>query len=373
VATAVGFTTVTSPAPPSGGDGEAALGRRRLSRLLVNGKVTVGLAILVVFSAVAAFGSVIAPYDPSKRSRDILQSPSLKHWFGTTHIGQDIFSEVLVGTRSVMFVGFTAGLLATVVGVMIGVTSGYLSGAAAESLSAVSNTFIVIPALPLIIIITNVVPNSGDWTIAVVIGCTSWAWGARLLRAQTLSLRGRDFVEAARATGESTWRIIGFEILPNLTAIIASSFIGTVMFAVATEISLAFVGVSGISEWNWGEILFWAQGQQAMPQGAWWWFVPAGLCIALLGTALSLVNFGIDEIVNPRLRPSGRNSTKLARRNDPLQRARRAQHHPLQPNHGGEDGARPQSQARGRGRKVRMKVGFTPVLNRSSHSEESGQ
>jgi peptide/nickel transport system ATP-binding protein len=115
-----------------------------------------------------------------------------------------------------------------------------------------------------------------------------------------------------------------------LTAIIASSFIGTVMFAVATEISLAFVGVSGISQWNWGEILFWAQGQQAMPQGAWWWFVPVGLCIALLGTALALVNFGLDEFVNPRLRDGGRRTVQAAD-----------------------------------GRRVRMRVGFTPVLRHS--------
>jgi peptide/nickel transport system permease protein len=293
--------------------------------LFVNAKVSVGLAILGLFGLVAIVGDLIKPYDPSQRGPDILQGPSWRHWSGTTHIGQDIFSQLLVGTRSVMLVGFTAGLVATVIAVLVGVTAGYLSGAAAEGLSALSNVFIVIPALPLIIIITNVIPNSGDWAIALVIGCTSWAWGARLLRAQTLSLRRRDFVEAARATGESTWRIIIFEIMPNLTAIIAASFVGTVVFAVATEISLAFVGVSGISEWNWGEILFWAQGQQAMPQGAWWWFVPAGLCIALLGTALSLVNFGIDEIVNPRLRAS-------------------------------------RSSRRTGGQKVRMRIGFTPVL-----------
>jgi peptide/nickel transport system permease protein len=299
---------------------------RRARRFLVNGKVTVGLAILGVFTLIAIFGDLIAPYDPGKRGPDILQPPSWDHLSGTTHIGQDIFSQLIVGTRSVMLVGFAAGLVATIIAVLVGVTSGYLSGAAAEGLSAVSNVFIVIPALPLIIIVTNVIPNSGDWAIALVIGCTSWAWGARLLRAQTLSLRRRDFVEAARATGESTWRIIIFEIMPNLTAIIAASFVGTVIFAVATEISLAFVGVSGISEWNWGEVLFWAQGQQAMPQGAWWWFVPAGLCIALLGTALSLVNFGIDEIVNPRLRAD-------------------------------------RSRRRVRGQKVRMKIGFTPVLH----------
>jgi peptide/nickel transport system permease protein len=297
--------------------------------------VTVGLAILAVFTLIAIFGEWLAPFDPSKRGPDILQSPSWRHWSGTTHIGQDIFSQLLIGTRSVMLVGFIAGAVATVLAVLIGVTSGYVSGAAAEGLSALSNVFIVIPALPLIIIITNVIPNSGDWTIALVIGCTSWAWGARLLRAQTLSLRGRDFVEAARATGESTWRIVVFEIMPNLTAIIAASFVGTVVFAVGTEISLAFVGVSGISEWNWGEVLFWAQGQQALPQGAWWWFVPAGLCIALLGTALSLVNFGIDEVVNPRLRASGRGSGRV------------------------------------NGRKVRMKIGFTPVLDQPARSEDA--
>src|SRR5215471_855740 len=191
--------------------------------------------------------SLTTPYDPSQRGPDILQGPSWRHWSGTTHIGQDIFSQLLVGTRSVMLVGFTAGLVATIIAVLVGVTAGYLSGAAAEGLSALSNVFIVIPALPLIIIITNVIPDSGDWAIALVIGCTSWAWGARLLRAQTLSLRGRDFVEAARATGESTWRIIGFEILPNLTAVIASGFVGTVIFAVMSEITLAFVGVSDVS------------------------------------------------------------------------------------------------------------------------------
>ncbi|NUP53478.1 MAG: ABC transporter permease [Catenulispora sp.] len=299
-------------------------------------KVTVGLALLAVFTFVAVFGSALAPYDPSKRGKDLLQGPSGKHWFGTTHLGQDIFSQILVGTRSVMFVGFAAGILATVIAVLVGVTAGYLTGFAGESLSTVSNVFIVIPALPLIVIVTNVVPNSGDVAIAAVIGCTGWAWGARLLRAQTLSLRQRDFVQAARANGESTWRIVAFEILPNLTAIIASSFIGTVMFAVLTEIALAFVGVSGISEWNWGEVLFWAQGQQALSLGAWWWFVPAGLCIALLGTALSLINFGIDEIVNPRLRSSGRAVVKAAD-----------------------------------GRKVRMQIGFTPVLSQNQNENQN--
>ncbi|GAA0621444.1 ABC transporter permease [Kutzneria viridogrisea] len=288
----------------------------------LNAKTKIGLVLLAGFALFAVIGPWIAPYDPTERGGDMLQPPSAQHWFGTTHLGQDILSQVLTGTRGVLLVGFVAGVVATVLAVLVGIASGYLTGLAAEGLSAVSNVFLVIPALPLIIIVASTLPGTGDWTIALVIGLTSWAWGARVLRAQTLSLRRRDYVQAARATGEPTWRIIGFEILPNLTAVIASGFVGTVIFAVLSEITLAFIGVSDISDWNWGTILFWAQSQQALAQGAWWWFVPAGLAIALLGTALSLLNFGIDEFVSPRLRACAGTA------------------------------------------KVRMRVGFTPVLRR---------
>ncbi|WP_290053142.1 ABC transporter permease [Amycolatopsis solani] len=310
-------------------DAIAGRAKRRRFRFLTGGKTGTGLAVIVFFLVLAVVGEWIAPYDPSARSSDLLEAPSGRHWFGTTHLGQDIFSQVVVGTRSVMLVGLAAGVVATILAVVVGVASGYLGGNTGEGLSALSNVFLVIPALPLIIIIGSAVPTGGDILVAVIIGFTSWAWGARVLRAQTLSLRGREYVEAARATGESTWRIIFFEILPNLTAVIASSFVGTVIFAVMSEITLAFVGVSGLSNWNWGTILFWAQSQQALAQGAWWWFVPAGLAIAILGTALSLLNFGIDEFVSPRLRGSGKARVR------------------------GADG-----------KTHRMRVGFTPVLGR---------
>ena len=187
------------------------------------------------------------PARPGPRSRELVQPPSAEHWFGTTHLGQDIFSQVLVGTRGVMIVGFLAGAVATLLSVLIGVTAGYVGGGRGESLSALSNVFLVIPALPLVIIVASTMPEVGDVLIALVIGLTSWAWGARVLRAQTLSLRRRDYVEAARASGESTWRIIVFEILPNLTAVIASGFVGTVIFAVMSEITLAFIGISSVT------------------------------------------------------------------------------------------------------------------------------
>ncbi|SCD47464.1 ABC transporter permease [Streptomyces sp. PpalLS-921] len=292
----------------------AATGRGDRFRFLRGGKTRTGLLILAFFALIAVVGPWIAPYDPDAMSDQLLQAPSADHWFGTTHTGQDVLSQILVGTRGVLLVGFIAGFLATVLSVLIGVTAGFLGGAADEVLSLFSNVFLVIPGLPLIIIIASFVEDTTDLLIAAVIALTSWAWGSRVLRAQTLSLRRRDYVEAARATGESTWRIILFEVMPNLTAVIASGFVGTVIFAILSEITLAFIGVADISHWNWGTVLFWAQSNQALAQGAWWWFVPAGLCIALLGTALSLINFGIDEFVNPRLRTATGSSKKVTMR-----------------------------------------------------------
>ena len=308
--------------------------RRQRFRFLRNGKASAGLAILGGYVVFAVIGPWIAPYDPSARSNDLVRGPSAAHWLGTTHLGQDVLSQLLVGTRSVIYVGFLAAIIATVLSVLIGVAAGYLGGKTDDTLSVLTNVILVIPAVPLMIIITSTLNNVSDTLIAVIIGLTCWSWNARVLRAQTLSLRRRDFVEASRASGESTWRIIGFELMPNLTAVIASGFVGTVIFAVLSEITLAFIGVVN-NGWNWGTILFWAQGQQALGQDAWWWFVPAGLAIALLGMSLSLINFGIDEFVSPRLRSAGKTKLKTAR-----------------------------------GRTVRMRIGFTPVLGSAPSIEE---
>jgi peptide/nickel transport system permease protein len=289
-------------------------GRRAKLGIFRNTKALVGVVILGFFIVLAIIGPWIAPYDPNKVTPDAMLPPSSAHWLGTTGTGQDILSQLIVGTQGVMVVGLVAGILATVISVIVGVISGFLGGIGDEVLSLISNIFLVIPALPLIIIIAGLLPSACGITIALVIALTGWAWGARVLRAQTLSLRKRDFVEAARANGEPLWRIVFFEIMPNLTAIIASGFIGTVIFAILSEVTLAFIGVTSISTWNWGTVLFWAQSSQALVQGAWWWFVPAGLCIAAVGTSLTLINFGIDEFVNPRLRNTAASAGILRRK-----------------------------------------------------------
>ncbi|WP_396652930.1 ABC transporter permease [Microbacterium sp.] len=279
-----------------------------------NPKSATGLIILGVFVLVALFAPWIAPYPPTAQHLDqTLEAPSLQHLLGTTHIGEDVFSQLVYGTRGVLIVGFLATIMATVVAIVIGVTAGYLRGWKSEALSALANVFLVLPALPLIIIVASQFQDPPLWIIAAVLGLTGWAWGARVLRAQTMSLRNRDFIQAARANGEPLHRIILVEMLPNLMAIIASSFVGTMTAAVLGLTTLAFIGVIPVSNLNWGTILFWAQQNNAFPD-YWWWYVPAGLCIALLGVALSLINFGIDEYVNPRLRSAGERARALKKR-----------------------------------------------------------
>jgi peptide/nickel transport system permease protein len=298
----------------------ATAGRGPRLRLPRSPKVLIGLGMLGVFLLVAAIGPWIAPYNPNRSfstTASFPQPPSAAHWLGTTQQQQDVFSQLLWGGRSTVLVAFVAGLIATILSVIIGVTAGYRGHLTDDLLSMLANFFLVLPALPLLIVVFGFLKTSQgghDLVIGLVIAITGWAWGARVLRAQTLSLRNRDYVDSARIAGERGWRIIGFEILPNLTPILASSFLFTVLYGVGTYTALAFLGLVNPNHWSWGGMLFYAQVAGAEQSGYWWLFLPPGIAVALLGTSLALINFGIDEFINPRLRAAG-----LSRR-----RARRA-------------------------------------------------
>jgi len=283
--------------------------RGRRLRLPRSPKVLIGLALLIVFLILAVVGPLIAPYNPSAdlAASGTPQAPSAAHWLGTTQTQQDVLSQLLAGGRSTIVVSFLAGVVATIIAVVVGVAAGYLGGLADDLLSMLANIFLVMPALLLLIVIFGFLPaSSNDLLIGAIIALTGWAWGARVLRAQTLSLRNRDYVESARITGESTVRIIGWEIVPNLLPIIASSFLFTVLYGVGTYTAIAYLGLVNIDpHWSWGGMLFWAQSVNAQVNGYWWWYIPPGLAVALLGTALALLNFGIDEFINPRLRAAG--------------------------------------------------------------------
>ncbi len=286
--------------------------RGRRIQLPRSPKIIAGLAMLAVFLIVAIIGPIVAPYSPSASSsttNGVPQPPSAAHWLGTTQTQQDVFSQLLAGGRSTILVAFLAGIAATILSVVIGVSAGYLHGRWADDLlSMLANFFLVMPALPLLIVIFGFLSPAGatnDLLIGLIIAITGWAWGARVLRAQTLSLRSRDYVESARIVGERGWRVVGFEILPNLAPIVAASFLFTVLYGVGTYTALAFLGLVNPEHWSWGSMLFEAQNSDAELSGYWWWYIPPGLAVAFLGTSLALLNFGIDEFINPRLRAAG--------------------------------------------------------------------
>jgi peptide/nickel transport system permease protein len=268
-----------------------------------SGAMRLGFGILAFFIVVALIGPLLVPGDPNTSTPFGNLPPSPQHLLGTTTIGQDIFRQLVDGTRLSLLIGFTCGLLTTLVAIIIGVTGGYFGGWIDEFLSMITNVFLVIPQLPLIIVLAALVPSGrGPGTVIIVITITGWAWGARVMRSITLTLRQRDYVQAARVGGESTFRLVFFEIVPNMGAIIATNFIFATISAILTEATLEFLGLSNLNQVSWGTMLYWAQNNDALLGGYWSWYVPPGVCIALLCTSLALINYGIDSIVNPRLR-----------------------------------------------------------------------
>ncbi|HZR39065.1 MAG TPA: ABC transporter permease [Ktedonobacteraceae bacterium] len=277
-----------------------------------NRKVSLGLYILLFFILVAIFGPLIVRGNPNAFSKDVLLPPSPAHWLGTSQTGQDLFIQVVDGARVSISLGLLIGLVSTLLSVLIGLAGGYFMGWIDEVLSLFTNVFLVLPTVPLAIVLAAFLAYKGPLTIAFVVIVTGWSWSARILRAQTLSLRNRDFVEAARACGETTWRIIFYEILPNEIAIIAAQFLGTVIYAILAETGLEFLGLVDLNTVSWGTMLYWAQNNDALMLGAWWWFLAPGLCIAVLGAGLAFINFGIDEMADPRLNSSSlRKAAKL--------------------------------------------------------------
>jgi peptide/nickel transport system permease protein len=274
-------------------------------------KAKIGVGLFGFFLLAAIIGPQVEPYNPNAQTPLTMTAPSAQHWFGTTQTGQDILSQVLTGIRLTLELAFIVGVIATGLSVIVGVTAAFLGGIWDDVLSLVTNVFLVIPALPLLIVLLGYLSQQGQTSTVVVLSILGWAWGARVIRAQTLTIRGRDFIGAARETGEKTWRIILFEIIPNEVSLIAASFVNTVLYAIGASVALAFVGLTNVNSWSLGTILYWAQTDSALQGGAWWWFVPAGLAVALIGTSLVLLNSGIDELGSPRLRAS-RGTTKVA-------------------------------------------------------------
>ena len=268
-------------------------------------KAAVGLAIFAVFCVLAAvpqlFTSVRDPlaccaFEPRL-------PPSTDHLLGTTQLGQDIWAQLVYGTRQSLVIALVAGLFATILSVLIGVSAAYLGGVADDVLSMITNIFLILPTFPLIIIFATYAGSRSLVVVVVVLVVTGWSYGANQLRAQALSLRNREFLESARVRGERRSYIIVFEVLPTMTSLIVANFLGAALYSVLTAAGLQFLGLGDPESDSWGTMLYWAQNQQALQTGLPLWSIAPGVCVGLLGASFALLNYAFDEIGNPALRP----------------------------------------------------------------------
>jgi peptide/nickel transport system permease protein len=274
-----------------------------LTILLRNPKAQVGLGILfvmVLFAVIAPF--VASASTATNFSFATRQPPSWHHLFGTTDQGSDVWAGVVFGARRSLATGFFIAVLSTVLAATIGITAAYVGGIVDEFLSLIINVVIVIPAIPLLIDITAFLHSRGMLTMILVIGGLLWSIEARILRGQALMLRNRDFIQAAKVAGESTWRIIFGEVMPNMISRIAAAFILVFYIGILVEAGLEFLGLGDSAKSSWGVSLYWATVNSSVLQGEWWSFLFPGLAIGLTVLALTLLLVGIDEVSNPRLR-----------------------------------------------------------------------
>jgi peptide/nickel transport system permease protein len=272
--------------------------------LLRSPKARIGLGVLFGMVLLALLAPLLVPASKATEFSllDARQHPSLHHVFGTTDQGTDVFAQVAWGARRSLLLGAAAGAIATILATTLGLFAAYVGGVVDDILNLITNVFFVIPTIPLLIDITAFLHKRGLVTMTLVIACTLWAFEARILRAQALTLKNRDFILAAKVAGESTRRIVFGELLPNMISRIAAAFVLVFYIAILVAAGLEFLGLGDLQKASWGVALYWATVNSSMLQGEWWAFVFPGLAIGITVLGLTLVLAGIDEVSNPRLR-----------------------------------------------------------------------
>lgn len=267
-----------------------------------NPPAIIGGLLLTLVLAGALFAPVLATHDPEKRVARPHQPISAEHYLGTTRSGRDVYSQVLHGGQKSLTVAISAGIIAMSIAVIIGISAGYFGGKIDERLNFLTNVFLVFPQLPLLIVLAAFLGQVGSLVITVLLGITSWPWGARVIRAQTMAIRSKEFIISAEVMGESKVRIILVEILPNLVSIVFGGFLGTVIYAMGAEAGLGILGLGDATEVSWGSMLYWAQTSSSLYTGAWWEMLVPAMALAITGGALALINMSIDQVSNPKLR-----------------------------------------------------------------------
>jgi peptide/nickel transport system permease protein len=270
---------------------------------LRNNKLRVGLVILLFFLVLTLVGPMLTDYAPYDYVNPMgAQPPSSEHWFGTTMFGQDVFTQFVHGLRATFLVGVVGGGLGTLLGIVVGFTAGYRGGIVDEILNVLTNVVLVIPTTAVLLIIAAYLEVRGLLMESVFIASTSWPWAARAIRAQTFSLRSREFVDLARLSGMKAWKIIFTEIAPNMMSYLVLVFILQFGGAVLAAATLDFIGLGPTNAVSLGLMMNYAVLWGALLLGVWWWFIPPGVAITAIVGALYVTNVGLDEVFNPKLR-----------------------------------------------------------------------
>ena len=262
-----------------------------------------GLIMLAVFALTALLGGALVGRSSLQTgsAADILQAPSRHHLLGTDDMGRDVLAGVVLGSRISLLVGLSSTVLSMLIGAGTGIVAGYYGGRLGEALMRITDVFLVIPWLPLMLVLAAVLGPS-IWNIILVIGITSWAGTARIVRSQTLSVRERPFVERARAMGASDAHIMAHHILPNVFPLIFANTILVSAVAILSETTLSFLGMGDPFHMSWGVMLHFAFSTGAVTLGAWWYLLPPGICVVAVVLGFTFVGYALDEVLNPRLR-----------------------------------------------------------------------
>ena len=294
---------VVSPAGKEKFRLSAKKGRKIMSQLVHNPMGLVGLIILTFFILMAAFGPALAPYDVHKLDLpNKYKLPDPDHWLGRDNLGIDIFSELLVGAQTSIVVGIVSALIASLLGAGVGLYSGYVGGWKDEVVMRLNDIVLSIPWLVLMIIVAAMVGKIDLTGIILIIGLTGWSTTARMVRAQVLSVKERQYIERARAIGSSEMAIIRRHIFPNTFPLVFANTILTVAVSILSEATLSFLGLRPVNVVTWGTMLSFASGASAFQIGLHWWILAPGLCIVAVVLGFTLLGYALDEILNPKLR-----------------------------------------------------------------------